>query len=514
MVKQEAAVLSPLLVLTRSVGSANANRQSKPLRRQLYEGLRDLLLDGRIEPGAQLPATRVLARELGVSRTMVVQVFEQLMAEGYLTGQVGAGTFVSRSLPDDLLSVRRQKRQEPLQVVVPQASQSSGRQLSGRGAVIIMASKPVVSARDEGKPRAFRTGVPALDAFPWSIWRRVTSESFRHLPLDLFHYSDPAGYAPLREAIAGYLGLSRGVRCTAQQVIIVSGSQQALDLIARILLDPGDSAWVEEPGYMGARAALIGAGARVVPVPVDDEGLDVVSGATAAPHARLVYVTPSHQYPLGVTMSINRRLAMLEWAHQHGAWIVEDDYDSEYRYSGYPIPAVQGLDLHNRVIYVGTFSKVLFPGLRLGYLVVPEDLGDPFTAARSISDRQPPALEQVVVARFIEQGHFMRHVRRMRQLYAERQEYLLELGRRELAGLLELAPGEAGMHMVGWLPRGTDDRAASRSALANGVEVRPLSAYAYGQNSDTFDRPGLVLGYSGVSCEELAEGVRRLAASL
>jgi len=265
---------------------------------------------------------------------------------------------------------------------------------------------------------------------------------------------------------------------------------------------------------MGARAALIGAGAHVVPVPVDDEGLDVVSGAATAPHARLVYVTPSHQYPLGVTMSINRRLAMLEWAHQHGAWIVEDDYDSEYRYSGYPIPAVQGLDLHSRVIYVGTFSKVLFPGLRLGYLVVPEDLVDPFTAARSLSDRQPPALEQVVVARFIEQGHFMRHVRRMRQLYAERQEYLIELGRRELAGLLELAPGEAGMHLVGWLPRGTDDRAASRSALANGVEVRPLSAYAYGQNTGTLDRPGLVLGYTGVSCEELTEGVRRLAASL
>src|SRR4051794_20688544 len=219
MAKQVAAVLSPLLVLTRSV---EADKPLKPLHRQLYEGLRDLVLDGRIEPGAQLPATRVLAHELGVSRMTVVQVFEQLKAEGYLTGKVGAGTFVSRSLPDDLLSVRRQERQEPLQVVVPQASQSPGRQLSGRGAVIVIASTPVVTARDEGKPRAFRTGVPALDAFPWSIWRRVTAESFRHLPLDLLNYGDPCGYEPLREAIAGYLGLSRGVRCTAQQVIIVS----------------------------------------------------------------------------------------------------------------------------------------------------------------------------------------------------------------------------------------------------------------------------------------------------
>ena len=495
MAKRVAAVLSPLLVLTKGV--------DKPIQRQLYEGLRELVLDGRIAPGAQLPATRVLARELGISRMTVVQAFEQLAAEGYLTGKVGAGTFVSRSLPDDLLSVRRG---EPPHLAAPQ----HGRRLSRRGAVI--ASTPVVTARDEGKPRAFRPGVPALDVFPFSIWRRVTAECFRQLPLDLLSYGDPAGYVRLREAIAGYLGLSRGVRCTAHQVIIVSGSQQALDLIARILLDPGDSAWVEEPGYMGARAALVGAGVHLVPVPVDGEGLDVVAGAASAPQARLAYVTPSHQYPLGVTMSINRRLALLEWAHQSGAWIVEDDYDSEYRYSGYPIPAVQSLDLHGRVIYVGTFSKVLFPGLRLGYLVVPEDLIDAFTTARSLSDRQPPALEQVVLARFIEQGHFMRHIRRMRQLYAERHEHLIELGRRELAGLLDLAPSEAGMHLVGRLPPGIDDRDASRRALANGVEAPPISAYSYAQG--TLARQGLVLGYTAVSCEELTEGVWRLAAAL
>jgi GntR family transcriptional regulator/MocR family aminotransferase len=493
MAKRVAAVLSPLLVLTPGA--------DKPLHRQLYESLRALVLDGRLASGAQLPATRVLARELGLSRMTIVQAFEQLIAEGYLTGKVGAGTFGASSLPDDL---RRGRRPEPPPAVAPQQD----RALSRRGAVI--AATPVVTVRDEGRPRAFRPGLPALDAFPFDVWRRVAAARFRRPPLELLAYGDPAGYAPLRQAIAGYLGLSRGVRCAAEQVIVVAGSQQALDLIARLLLDPGDSAWVEEPGYMGARAALVGGGAHLVAVPVDGEGLDVAAGVARAPAARLAYVTPSHQYPLGVTMSVARRLALLEWAAQRGAWIIEDDYDSEYRYSGHPIPAMQGLDLQRRVIYVGTFSKVLFPGLRLGYLVVPEELVAAFTAARALSDRQPPALEQAVLADFIEQGHFLRHLRRMRALYAERQAHLIELVHRELAGRLALAPSAAGMHLVGWLPADADDRAVAQRARAHGVEAPPLSAYALGR----LPRPGLVLGYTAVEDQELAAGVRRLAAAL
>ncbi len=255
------------------------------------------------------------------------------------------------------------------------------------------------------------------------------------------------------------------MRCEASQVIVVNGAQQAVDLAARVLLDPGDTAWVEDPGYQGARGALIAAGIRLAPVPVDAEGLDVRRGARAAPGARLVYVTPSHQYPLGVTMSLNRRLALLEWASASGAWILEDDYDSEYRYAGRPLAALQGLDTAGRVIYVGTFSKVLFPALRLGYLVVPPELVDAFVAARALADRHSPSVTQAALADFIDGGHFARHVRRTRALYAERQAALVRAAQRTLGGLLEVAPAEAGMHLMGWLPVGVDDRVAARAAL-------------------------------------------------
>jgi len=308
----------------------------------------------------------------------------------------------------------------------------------------------------------------------------------------LLGYGEPAGHRPLRQAIAAYLGAARAVRCSWEQIVVVSGSQQALDLAARVLLDPGDEAWVEDPGYAGARAALAGSGARVVPVQVDEEGLDVAAGETAAPGARLACVTPSHQYPSGVTMSLERRLALLEWADRAGAWVVEDDYDSEYRYSGRPLEALQGLDPSGDVVYVGTFSKVLSPGLRLGYLLAPPDLTGAFVAAREFTDRHPPQVEQAVLADFMAEGHFGRHVRRMRSLYAERRAALLESAERELAGLLDVVPAEAGMHLVGLLPEGEDDREASRRAAAAGVEAPPLSAFSQAPSR----AGGLVLGYA------------------
>ena len=320
----------------------------------------------------------------------------------------------------------------------------------------------------------------------------------------------------MREAISGYLGARRAARCSPEQVVVVSGSQQALDLAARVLLDPGDAAWVEDPGYAGARAALAGAGARLVPVPVDDDGLDVSAGKEREPDARLAYVTPSHQYPLGPTMGLGRRLELLRWASGAGAWIVEDDYDGEYRYGGRPLEALQGLDTGGRVVYVGTFSKVLFPALRLGYLVVPPDLVDAFVAARELSDRGSPVIEQSVLADFIAEGNFARHVRRMRALYASRQEALVEAAKQELSGLLNIGPAEAGMHLVGSLPWGADDREASRRATSYGVEAPPVSAYAmkgapYPENPH---RPGLLLGYAALTEAEILRGVRRLAAAL
>lgn len=472
-----------------------------PLYRRLYDALRAAILNGRLVAGTRLPSTRALAASLGLSRTTVVDAFEQLIAEGYLEGKVGAGTYVAHMLPDDQLRVASGAR------AVPRARTGSPR-LSRRGAHL--ATIPVSASVDLGRSRAFRPGLPALDEFPFGLWQRLQQQRYHGLPRDLLAYGEAAGYRPLREAIAAYLGASRGVSCRPEQVIVISGSQQGLDLTARVLLDPGDAVWFEEPGYIGARSALTGAGARLVPVPVGAEGLDVRAGMELEPAARMVYVTPSHQYPLGVTMSLSQRLALLEWARQAEAWVLEDDYDSEYRYAGRPLAALQGLDTDGRVIYLGTFSKVLFPALRLGYLVVPPDLVDAFVNARALLDRHSPILDQVVLADFIAEGHFLRHIRRMRTLYAERQAVLLAAAEEMLGGLLELAPAQAGLHLVGFLPPGVDDRLASHAAAAHGVDAPPLSAYASGP----LPRAGLMLGYAGFDATAIRAGARRLAAAL
>lgn len=471
-----------------------------PLYVQLYDGLRETILEGRLKPSIRLPSTRDMAAGLGISRNTVMSAYEQLQAEGYLEGRVGFGTRVSSSLPDDLLQVRTREANEH--------GSRSGRELSRRG-TLLTGTPPTISDYQD-RPRAFQPGLPALEAFPSKVWRNLHNKVWRQPPQELLGYGDPAGYGPLRQAISDHLCATRAVRCSWEQVVIVTGSQQALDLSARLLLDPGDAAWVENPGYPGARAALSGAGARLVPVPVDKEGLDVSAGEAACREARLAYVTPSHQYPLGATMSLPRRLDLLDWAKRSDAWILEDDYDSEYRYSGRPFEALQGLDAEGRVVYVGTFSKVLFPALRLGYLVVPEDLVDAFTSARELSDLHSPSIEQAILAHFIADGHFARHLRRMRTLYAGRQEALVEAASRNLAGALEVSPTESGLHLVGWLPGDADDRAASRSASAHGVEAIPLSWYADGPSSHA----GLVLGYAAVSETEIQEGVDSLATAL
>ncbi len=326
----------------------------------------------------------------------------------------------------------------------------------------------------------------------------------------MLDYGDPGGYAPLREAIAEYVRLARGARCLTEQVIVTSGSQQGVDLAARVLLDPGDAVWMEDPGYVGARTALHVAGARLIPVPVDAEGLVVQRGEQLAPGARLVYVSPSHQFPLGVTMSAARRLALLRWASRAGAWILEDDYDSEFRYEARPLAALQGMDEDGRVIYVGTFSKTLFPALRLGYLIVPLELVDVFRSARAVSDRQSPTMDQVVLADFLVGGHFARHVRRMRRLYAERQEVLVDAVRRHLGQRLQVNPSAAGMHLLGWLEPGVDDEVASARAATRGIEAAPLSRYGIERPG----RGGLLLGWAGYSAEAIRDGVVKLGEAL
>lgn len=472
-----------------------------PLYRQLYEEMREAILGGQLASGSRLPSTRDFAAQLRVSRNTVMNAYDQLLAEGYLEGQTGSGTYVTKSLPDDLLHAR-------VRVKKTLRSKLAGHQLSKRGT--LLASIKITASSCPGETRAFSPCIPALDAFPAGIWTRLMAKYSRRLSHDLLGYGDPAGYRPLREAVAAYLGMARAVRCDPAQVIIVSGAQQALDIVTRVLLDPGDPVWVEDPGYLGSRGALLGAGAEITPVPVDREGLDVAAGGKLCPAARLIYVSPSHQYPLGVMMSLRRRLALLEWASRAGAWIVEDDYDSEYRYSGRPLASLQGLDCEGRVIYLGTFSKVLYPSLRLAYMVAPQGLVDAFVSARALIDRYSPTVAQAVVADFITEGHFARHIRGMRTLYAERQDVLVREANHELEDLLEIQPAQAGLHLMGWLPEGVDDNTVSREAATHGVDAQPLSALSTLRQ----ERGGLLLGYAAYSESEIRHGIKRLGQAL
>jgi GntR family transcriptional regulator/MocR family aminotransferase len=470
---------------------------AQPLNRQLYFAIREAILESRLQPGTRLPSSRALATDLGVSRNTVMAAFEQLLAEGYITGRVGAGSFVSRELPEETLHARAE-------LVERRKGGGGAPGLSRRGACLARLPE------DSSRPRAFSPGLPELAEFPFEEWARLLAKHWRAPPRSFLIGGDPAGHRPLREAIAAYLGAARAVSCTADQVFVVSGAQQALDLAARVLVDPGDTVWIEEPGYPGLRGALIASGAVLAPVPVDAEGLDVEAGRAVAAKARMACVSPSHQYPLGVTMSLSRRLALLDWASSADAFVLEDDYDSEYRYAGKPLAALQGLDADGRVIYVGTMSKVMFPGLRLGYMVVPGHLVDAFRAVRRLADTHPPMSIQPALAEFIEAGHLSAHIRRMRALYAERQRLLLDACAGTLAAFLEVAPDEAGMHLVAFLRGDLDDRAVTAAARTLGVEAPALSAYYQTQAR----RRGLLLGYAGVPGREIASAAGKLREAL
>jgi len=471
-------------------------RQRESLQLQIYESVRKAILGGVLTPGARLPSSREIADDLGVSRMTAVLAFDQLAAEGYVTSRVGAGTFVNRELPDAGALVPASAR----------AAVAQHPQLSQRGAGL--SQTPRVIRKIAGPPRAFRVGTPALDKFPLGLWNRLLSRHARQLASADLDYGDAAGLPALREAIAAHVSRARGTSCTADQVIVVAGAQQGLDMIARLLLDPGDLAWVEEPCYPGAWAALAAAGARIEPVPVDEQGLAFEQQRNIA---RLVYTTPSHQFPLGVPMSLPRRLALLRWAREARAWVVEDDYDSEFRYGSRPIPCLHGLDTDGRVIYVGSFSKTLFPSMRLAYVIVPPDLHLPMVKARLASDIHPPTFLQGVVADLIGEGHFERHVRRMNTEYRSRLHALEEAMRRYCHGALELRPVTAGLHAVADVLVG-EDTAIAREAHERGIETMPLSAY-YSKRSDS-SANGLVLGFGSVPPRVVTESVKRLAGAV
>jgi GntR family transcriptional regulator/MocR family aminotransferase len=477
-----------------------------PLYKQLYDRIREAILAGRLDRGTRLPSTRQLASELGISRTTVVLAYEQLMLEGYLEGCVGQGTTVTRDLPTTFMPAPVAQTQE----------QRAGEQ---HQAYPRLASRvrPVEEALSPphwlGAPHSvYLSSDPAVEAFPYAVWARLLARRARQTLAQLAQTQGPAGYLPLREAIAAHLGVTRGVRCTADQVIMTTGGQGALDLAVRALLNPGDTVWIEDPGYLGARGAFLAAEARLVPVPVDEQGINVEVGRRRAPQARLVATTPSHQFPTGVTMSLGRRFALLEWARQTDAWILEDDYDSEYRWSGRPLEALQGLDINGRVLYIGTFSKVLFPALRLGYLIVPPPLVEPLLFLRRVIDLHTPVLEQMALCDFMREGHYARHLRTMHHLYGQRRDQLLDALRSQLRDLLDVQPPEAGMRLVGWLPPGIDDRRAADLAIQLGLDVAPLSKYSL----EPTPRGGLLFGFgaSGACGDELRRLIKRLAAAL
>jgi GntR family transcriptional regulator/MocR family aminotransferase len=475
-------------------------RSSTSLWLQLYQQLRQAIISRRLPSGTRLPATRLLAEELGCSRNTILGAFEHLVAEGYLEGRVGSGTYVADVLPDDVTL--------PVGLGVARSNTVCTLELSRRGRLLTLT---MPSEREPHK--AFAPSCPDVSLFPFETWEKV-SRIWRSPPRSLLTQSDPRGYGPLRETICNYLRTARMIDCRPEDVIITTGAQNGIDMAARLLLDPQDLVWVEDPGYPGLRSALSAADTLVIPVPVDAEGLSLSEGAKTGTRPRMIVVAPSHQYPLGVTMSLQRRLELLAFAEEADCWIIEDDYDNEFRYSGHPPAALRGLDGGERVIYVGTFSKVLFPSLRLGYLVVPSRISDRFTLARAGLDLQPPILAQPIVDAFIREGFFSAHVRRMRSIYRNRQAALVEAAEKHLSEVLTVCPHTSGMHLLGRFSpelsgRLRDDEASKRAAGGR-VIAPPLSSFY----ADHRDGSALVLGYAAVDEKAIFAATRRLAQAL
>ena len=470
----------------------------RPISTQLYVILRDKILAGDFSPGDRLPASRTLARDLALSRTTVIEAFDRLTAEGLIESRVGSGTFVSEAL--------KANRPKP----VPAA----------KGPAIAATKEPRLSRamtqavqrfserqRLPASARAFTTALPAFDAFPMAQWARLSAKHWRSARNDVMGYGEPYGHPHLRSAIAAHLRANRGIGCDAEQIFIVGGAQQAFHLIGTLLLNPRDKVWFENPGAIGARNSLIASGADLVPVPVDAEGLRVDAGLKLAPRFRLAFVTPSHHQPLGSVMSLERRFALLHAAGQAGAWIIEDDYDGEFFFGGRPLPTLKSVDATGLVIYVGTFSKSLFPALRLGFILAPPGLVEIFRTVMSKFLQGVPTFSQAVVAEFIDEGHFASHIRRMRRIYAERHDALCEAAKKKLAGLLDIVPAESGLHTIGHLPRGLREADASRAADLRRITASPIARFSIAPVGVN----GLVLGFGGVSPAQIKAGVGVLA---
>lgn len=465
-----------------------------PIVRHIYGQVRGAIVEGALGAGARLPSSRDLAGRLGVARASVVSAYEQLVAEGYVETRAGAGAYVAADVAG-VLDVR--PAGTPLVRAPPAPAAPAA----------LEEESPVPPLPGDAP---FNTGRTLMDERALAAWSRVSRRALRTLGPEHFGYAEPAGYPDLRAAIADYLRAARGVVCESSQVIVTAGAQQAIDIVARVLIRPGESVWVEDPAYPTTVRALGAAGAALQPVPVDGEGLVVAEGVARSPTARAAYVTASHQYPLGVTLSMPRRLELLAWARSAGAWIIEDDYASEFRYAGPPLAALQGLDGGERVLYVGTFNKALFPGLRLGYLVAPRSLMRALLDARQLLDRQPPSLTQAMVLAFMQGGDFAAHIRRRRLAYRAQRDALSATLRAHCGAWLEPDPPGQGMHMIAYLKPGLDDLAAERAAAAAGVIARAISPLYL----EAAPRQGLMLGFTGYPFSAMGPAARRLAGAL
>jgi GntR family transcriptional regulator/MocR family aminotransferase len=463
---------------SRKRGIVLARGDDIPLYRQIYDHFRAAIETGQLRPGDRLPSARRLAEQFATARGTVDAAYGMLAGEGYVTSRGPAGTIVSPDLHGSALAKRATR-----------FSLATGHEQHAIAG-----------------PRPFQMGLPALDAFPRKIWSHVVARQARELTAGEMAYPDAAGFAPLRQAIAQYLATSRGIACTSRQIVVTNGYQDALGLIAEVLIYPGDKVWFEDPCYTLARAAFEVSSATLVPVRVDAEGLRVADGVAQARHARLAVVAPSHQSPLGVALSLPRRLALLSWASANGAFVVEDDYDSEFRYVGHPLPALKSIDRHQRVIYAGSFSKVLFPSIRLGYLVIPEKLIETFAQANRRRHSGASTLAQRAVASFMTDGHFVRHIRRMRGLYAARRQALAEALSAVFGDAVKVDLKPGGMHLIARFADGVRDVAAAKRAQAAGLAVEALSSRAIAHPCGQ----GLLLGFTNVAEADAKAMCRRL----
>lgn len=473
--------------------------QQGKIKDQFYIALKQLIVSGQLQPGKKIPSSRTLSEMMSISRNSVLSGLDRLIDEGYLQTKKGSGTYVTSIIPDDAIEIktpavhatRMPKEHKP--EIGPQVQLLQD---------IWHKTRPYA-----GHHMTFNIGVGCSDLFPYELWGRLSGRVWRQYRHQDWKLNQPMGYLPLRQAIGQYIRATRGVDCHDEQILIVNGTQQAMSLAAQVLLQKGDHVWLDEPGYDGALGAFTAVGAKVCPVMSDKQGMNIDAAIQHWPQAKMMFTSPSHQFPLGGTLSLARRMALLDWAANHDMWIFEDDYNSEFRYHSQPLPALQGLDKHQRVIYAGTFSKMMFPGFHIGFLVIPENLITPFTLAKYYTDTRTPYLDQAILANFISQGHYARHVRRIRKACYERQQVMLEAIQRYLSGVMVAEPLDSGIHLLCWLSADRHESEVIAQCRQVGLGAQPLSRYCQTPS----ERQGILLGFAAHPAEEIVEGIKKMA---